>query len=100
MVATENVSTIRCIAITSPQLLQRCVTRRCLETVFYCYAIARLMRCLGNDGVRGLQYPVFPAARHNIFKGNLSSRRKAVAMQTPLTTNPKLPDLRSDPGRG
>jgi hypothetical protein len=68
MVATENASTIRCIAIASPQLLPRCVTRRCLETVFYCCAVALLIRCLGNDRIRGLQYPGFPAARHNMFK--------------------------------
>jgi hypothetical protein len=54
-----NSSTIRCIAIASPQLLPRCITRCCLETVFYCCAIAR---------IRGLQYPGFQATGHNIYK--------------------------------
>jgi hypothetical protein len=40
LVTTETLLTIRCIAVAFPQLLQRCVIRRCLETVFYCCAIA------------------------------------------------------------
>jgi hypothetical protein len=66
MVAMENASTIRCIAISSPQLLQRCVTRCCLQTVFYCCAIARFVvreLCLGASLSRKRSYMRPPISR-------------------------------------